>query len=112
MKTSLAVMVTTTLIFIGATGTTGSSVSIAADGVDQNPGMKYQEIINRDNGASVPPVATDVNDESINVSAIPARFIYVKFPGEDSRIITLQELDSTINERAIQIQEVPNSSTN
>ena len=74
MKTSLAMIVTTTLVFIGVAGSNVSTTSMAAD---QNPGVLYQEIINKNGNTLVPPVSTDTNDESINVSAMPARFIYV-----------------------------------
>lgn len=105
MKTSLAMLITTTLIFVGVTG---SNVSPASQAADKNPGVLYQELIKQNGDARVPPVSTDSHgDESINVSAIPARFIYVKFPGEDSKIITLRDLDNAINERAVQAQEVP-----
>lgn len=103
MKTSLAIMITTTMIMVGLTGSSGGPTSLAAE---SNPGVKYQELINKKNGASVPPVETDIHsEESINVSATPARFIYVQFPGEDSRVITLRDLDTAINERAVQVQE-------
>lgn len=109
MKASLAMIVTTTLVFVGVAGSNVSTTSMAAD---KNPGVLYQEIINRSGNTRVPPVSTDINDESINVSAMPARFIYVQFPGEDSKVITLRDLDSAINERAVQVQETPNSRTN
>ena len=35
---------------------------------------------------------------------MPARFIYVQFPGEDSKVITLQDLDSAIHQRSVQVQ--------
>ena len=102
-------LVTTTLVFIGVTGSNVSTTSMAAN---KNPGVLYQEIINKNGDTRVPPISTDVNEESINVSAIPARFIYVQFPGEDSKVITLRDLDSAISERAVQAQETPGSTTN
>ena len=104
MKTSLAMLITTTMVFVGITGSNVSQTTMAAD---KNPGVLYQELINKNGDTRTPPVETDINKDSINVSAIPARFIYVKFPGEDSKVITLQDLDSAINERTIQVLEVP-----
>lgn len=101
MKTSLAMFITTTLVFVGITGSNIAPTSMAAD---STPGVLYQELIDRNGNTRVPPVSTDVNDESINVSAMPARFIYVQFPGEDSKVITLQDLDSAIHQRSVQVQ--------
>lgn len=102
MKTSLAMLITTTLVFVGVTGS-----NVSSDTLSKTPGVLYQELINKSGGARVPPVSTDINDSSINVSAIPARFIYVHFPGEESKVITLQDLDNAINQRAVEAQDTP-----
>ena len=108
MKTTLATLITTTLVIIGITGSENQTLSFASSGsVANNPGVSYQQYINSKNGgAPVPPVETDTRDDSINVSAMPARFIYVQFPGEDSKIVTLQDLGDMINQRAIQTPQV------
>jgi hypothetical protein len=102
MKSSLALLCVTTTILTGAlTVSVPSGASEVTKPV--SPGVLYQRFINDKNeGIPSPPVEVENDRNSINVSAIPARYIYVQFPGEESRIITLRDLDTAINERAIQ----------
>jgi len=102
MKSSLALLCTVTLVVAGVFSV--STPSTASEGTRiVNPGVLYQQFINnKNNGIPAPPVEIENDRNSINVSAIPARFIYVQFPGEESKIITLRDLDTAINERAVQ----------
>lgn len=102
MKSSLALLCTVALIVAGVFSI--STPSTASEDVRVvNPGVLYQQFINnKNNGTPVPPVEVENDRNSINVSAIPARYIYVQFPGEESKIITLRDLGTAINERAVQ----------
>ena len=102
MKSSLALLATAVVVVAITVGSTSTS----------SPAFEARHGVDARSTVAILPQKQSESKESINVNAIPTRYIYVQFPGEDSQIITLKDLDSAISKRTFHnTDQVPAEST-
>jgi hypothetical protein len=59
----------------------------------------------------VEAVNTTLNYSVPNNPVAGVRYVYIQFPGDDSRVVQLQELGGMINNRIIEYNDIPEINT-
>ena len=60
---------------------------------------------------NVEAVNAALNYNIPNDSVAGVRYVYIQFPGDDSRVVRLQELSGMINNRIIEYNDIPETDT-